>query len=125
MAIKTSYKKLFEVKCLHHYFLNVGTSHFEDIGPAEQIKRMSKYDINDFVEFVPTMETKRILKGYRMKALQTATGIFIVVPVSKSDPAKPAFPPVTGSLTFALFTKGFKFPNYSKFTIETSISFSR
>jgi hypothetical protein len=78
------YKKLFEVRILHEFYLSQPdeTSIF-NLSPEDRIQKLEKmlqrglYDIRKDLVLRPTPSCEKILKNHRMKFLQTATGFLI------------------------------------------------
>ena len=81
---KIIYKKLFEVRILHEFYLSQPdeTSIF-NLSTEDRIQKLEKmlqrglYDIRKDLVLRPTPFCEKILKNHRMKFLQTATGFFV------------------------------------------------
>lgn len=118
MSITTKYKKLFEVQILHHYFLNTGTTHFEDLSSDKKLAKLNQYNVDDFLEIVPTTNTIQSLKNDRLKLIQTATGIMVVTPTSTLVPNSPANSIGSGKFVFGIFLRSSTFQNFSNLPLE-------
>lgn len=63
MSFSIEYKTLFEVKLLHHYYLNKSDQTFDLMSKQDQDMLMNLYNISDFVEIAPSDSTASLLKG--------------------------------------------------------------
>jgi hypothetical protein len=86
--ITIGYKRLFEVRLLHHYWLDAGGidinyKDFTELPKAVQEKRLlSGYDVRRFLQIVPTATTEKNLQDLRCIFKSTALGFLIVAPNS-------------------------------------------
>lgn len=65
MSVTIAYEILFEVKILHHYFLNRAQVVFDRIPLAERAALMLSYDCREFVEIRPTPSCEQMLRSHR------------------------------------------------------------
>ncbi|GEM_PF-467972 len=101
--IITSYKRLFEVRIMHHYFLDDGAEDYcrpkNPIEPqadydAKLLKReknLRRYDIRKVLRIRPTPGTDVLLGRLRGVFRQTATGFFVAVPPTATVPGTARF----------------------------------
>lgn len=65
-VIISKYPVLFQVKVLHHYFLDVGNAMYDNLLPSEKIRILADYDVRTLLKIMPTPNTKRILDGHNL-----------------------------------------------------------
>jgi hypothetical protein len=79
--IINGYRPLFEVRLLHHYWLDEGATVFDLL--AEQAKkdtRLLQYDVRSFLAVTPTVTTLKALNSFRGVYKHTALGCLVAVP---------------------------------------------
>jgi hypothetical protein len=81
MSVSITYKKLAEVKILHHYYLDRGLSRFDGFDKEEQQKILSAFDISRFIRISPTRHCQSLLGGHKCLFRMTPSGFFIGVKV--------------------------------------------
>jgi hypothetical protein len=80
------YRTLFEVRLLHHYFLNKGSEVYDTIAKeTDKLKLLSKYDISEFLEIEPTETCKKLLKKHRCIFKRIPTGFLVGISCIKKD----------------------------------------
>jgi len=107
MSNSVIYRTLFEVKLLHHYFLNKGAEVYDTITKeTDKLKLFSNYDISEFLEIEPTHTCKKLLKQHRCIFKQTPSGFIIGIRSIKKDNGSytPLLKPV-GSCCFSFIVK--------------------
>ncbi len=77
MSITVTYNILFEVKILHHYFLNKGLDNFERMDESAKAEMMLKYDVREFFDIRPTAECQKNLDRHHCIFKATSTGIIV------------------------------------------------
>jgi hypothetical protein len=77
--LSTRYARLFEVRILHHYWLDDGATLFDALLPRVQQSRLLTFDVRKILELRPTTETIEILAG--LEAIWRATSLGMVVGV--------------------------------------------
>ncbi len=85
-------KRLFEIRLLHHYWLDEGAIVFDQI--ADQSKRdarLAAYDIRPFLSIRPTASSARGLSGLQCLFRETALGCVVLAPETASIPADTVF----------------------------------
>jgi len=116
--IINGYKRLFEVRLLHHYWLDEGATVFDRIPnsstPPNQFKRDNRllsYDLRSFLAVTPTVATAKALEGFRCVYKNTPLGCIAAVP----DGA--VIPPQT-SFDFVVTIQNSAFFNYTALTLR-------
>src|SRR6266542_856948 len=105
-------KQLFEVRVLHHYWLDEGSVVFDLNGDqAEKDVRLQRYDMRPFLALTPTPETAKALRG--LGGVYKATALGGVVVVSGG-----AVLPVDTTFEFVLTVQASTFLNYTALTLR-------
>jgi hypothetical protein len=89
--ITSLYRRLFEVRLLHHYWLDEGTTVFDQISNARKAARLFGYDVRAFLDLRPTAATENGLRAYRCVYRNTALGFIVGAPASAIIPADTVF----------------------------------
>lgn len=77
------YQRLFEIRLLHHYWLDEGATLFDLIGDlAKQEARLLTYDARPFLKIAPTGATATALDGFGGFFKETGVGCIVAVPSS-------------------------------------------
>jgi hypothetical protein len=107
----TGYRRLFEVRILHHYWLDEGVTLFD--GFAEDVRNLKllKYNISNILSVYPTPGTKNLLNTLKAVARQTGTGLVVAIP--EENPV-----PDNLILTFTLEIKDPAFFSYTAMTLQ-------
>jgi hypothetical protein len=80
-AVRNIYKRLFEIRVLHHYWLDEGTMVFDLIADQDKKdKRLLSYDRRSFMDVTPTAATAKALNGLGCVYKNTALGCVVAVP---------------------------------------------
>lgn len=108
--IATGYKRLFEVRILHHYWLDEGTTMFDSLPETERNKKLLNYKIDSLISINPTPHSTKALKGIGAIAKQTGLGLVVVVPADKIIPDDTLF-------VFTIEIKESSFYKYTAFTL--------
>jgi hypothetical protein len=124
MAIIIEYDTLFEIRILHHYFLNSGITHFEQMTESEKAASMLRYDSREIFDIYPTSETIRLLASCKAIFRHTATGLIAGIRSVKDEnqPDKKRASLVfddTDTFTFAVEVKDPGFRNYTALPLKT------
>ncbi|UWX56705.1 hypothetical protein NY406_05430 [Chlorobaculum sp. MV4-Y] len=75
-----AYRKLFEVRIVHHYWLDNGTTLFDRLSDEQQERYLLNYDVKAFLEIKPTAATERTMKTYQVIWRKTKTGFIVAAP---------------------------------------------
>jgi len=78
--IVNGYKRLFEVRMLHHYWLDDGSALFDTLPDSRKTKLLLTYDSRSFMTVRPTISTANKLKALRGIFINTAPGIVVAIP---------------------------------------------
>lgn len=81
--VRNGYRRLFEMRLLHHYWLDEGSTVFDLL--ADEVKknaRLLAYDTRPFLRTTPTAATARTLDGFGGLFKETALGCLVAVPDS-------------------------------------------
>lgn len=73
------YKPLFEVRLLHHYWLDQGELGFDSLSADTQTSRLLAYDVQSILSVVPTASTATLLAGLGCIFKPTASGFIVAV----------------------------------------------
>ncbi|MEM6723363.1 MAG: hypothetical protein AAF598_04950 [Bacteroidota bacterium] len=119
MATRITYKRLFECRIWHHYHLDLGQSVFGAGDAASQEARVQSYQVADFLDIVPSIETKRLLAGHRMRMIHYPLGFFVGMEADPSDTDRPFMElDEQATLRFYLRIKDPLFQNYSNLPLS-------
>jgi hypothetical protein len=108
--IAIGYQRLFEVRLLHHYWLDEGATMFDALPDETKEKRLLKYDKRLFLSVIATAATDRMLKGLRGVLKDTALGFVVAVPKVTLIPDDAVF-------EFVLTVQHTDFFNYTALTL--------
>lgn len=76
----TSYNRLFEVRLLHHYWLDDGAMVFDQLPPGEQNDRLLTYDVRPILGVTPTASTEALLANLGCIFKPTGAGFIAGAP---------------------------------------------
>lgn len=109
--VRIGYKRLFEVRLLHHYWLDEGSTVFDLIpDQAKKDGRLLTYDVRPILSITPTTATEKKLKGLGCVYKTTALGCV----VAASDQV--LIPPDT-IFEFVLKVQNATFSNYTALSL--------
>ena len=109
--ILTGYKRLFEVRLLHHYWLDEGQTLFDALSDEKKEKRLLQYDVRSFLSVVPAAATQKALQGLQGVFRNTALGFVVAVPQERVIPDEAVF-------AFVLTVRHPGFFNYTALTLS-------
>ena len=82
MAFQTTYKKLVTVRVLHSFYLDgKDETSFYERPVLEQEEALSRYNIMEDIDFVPTEQTLKLMSAYTLKWHVFEQGFFIGIQV--------------------------------------------
>ena len=118
MSISITYGILFEVRILHHFFLNRGKDMYDSMSDAEKADMMLKYDAREIFEVVPTGDCSKILHAHNCIFRFTSQGIIIGLRAEADDQEPPKFKPFKSldddlKFTFLIKLRDMDFMNYT------------
>jgi hypothetical protein len=119
MSFSVKYIELFRVKILHHYFLDKGSQKFNSMTEAEQSKQLNKYNFQEFIKVVPTIQTKQELDGHHITFSPTGSGFSVWTEVDTTDEKEPVISLSDDlSFTFLLKINDHAFLNYTDLKLD-------
>lgn len=108
---RSAYQPLFEVRLLHHYWLDEGATLFDRIADtAQKNQRLLAYDRRRFLSVVPTDPTAERLQGFHCLYQDTALGFIVAMPDNRTIAADTVF-------EFAVSVADPHFANYTAMTL--------
>lgn len=118
MSISITYNILFEVKIIHHYFLNKGEKVYDTMTDAEKANIMMKYDAREIFEIVPTEDCNKILNACNCIFKATSSGIIVGLRAESDGLEPPKFKPFKSladdlMFTFLVKLRDMDFMNYT------------
>ena len=110
--MESGYQRLFEVRLLHHYWLDEGATVFDLItDQAKKDARLLRYNRRPFLGVKPTPKTEKELSSFRCLFRETALGFVVVVPNTAIVPADTVF-----NFTITVWDR--QFYNYTSLTLR-------
>ncbi|MVM33502.1 hypothetical protein GO755_25925 [Spirosoma sp. HMF4905] len=85
--VQNGYRRLFELRLFHHYWLDQGSILFDLLTKQQQEDRLLTYDLRQFLAIAPTSPTEKLLKKLGAIYKNTALGCVVVVPAGTVVPA--------------------------------------
>lgn len=76
----TSYNRLFEVRLLHHYWLDDGATVFDKLPVDQQNERLLTYDVRPILDVAPTASTQALLGNLRCVFKPAGLGFIVGAP---------------------------------------------
>jgi hypothetical protein len=108
--ISTGYNRLFEVRILHHYWLDEGAVVFDSLDETTQNKKLLNYNISGFIVIKPTPRSTDLMRNFRAVAKQTGIGLVVAVPSDMIIPDDSVF-------TFTVEITDHAFSSYTALTL--------
>lgn len=91
-TVTTSYRRLFLIRLLHHYWLDQGTTLLDLISPQKKRdERLLSYDVRPVLSLQPTASTAETLRGLGCVYRNTASGCVVGAPESAVIPTDAVF----------------------------------
>lgn len=84
--IVTGYRRLFEVRVLHHYWLDEGLTVFDNLPDQTRTNRLFTYDVRSLLTVAPTSSTTNRLNGLGCVFKPTPLGWIVAVPAARPVP---------------------------------------
>ncbi len=110
--IKNGYKRLFEIRIFHHYWLDDKATVFDLTTTQEQWdRRLLSYDMRRFLSVSPTASTSKSLKGLGCMYKNTAVGCVVAIPQDSVVPVETKF-------EFIVVVNDPAFYNYTALTLR-------
>lgn len=110
-TVTTSYRRLFQIRLLHHYWLDQGATLFDLISPQKKRdERLLAYDVRPVLSLEPTEPTRESLRGMGCVYRNTPSGCMVGAPESAVIPGESVF-------EFVLAVLDPAFHNYTALTL--------
>lgn len=77
MGFTLSYRTLFEVRLLHHFFLDKAGDLFDNMDLAGKSRALKGYDVREFISIEPTAACAKVLRKYRFIYKNTPFGLIV------------------------------------------------
>ena len=111
-SVRKKYNQLFEVRLLHHYWLDDGNTCFDLIAAKEKKEKyLGMYDVHSFLEIAPTAATAKMLNSLSCLYRNTALGFMVTVKDGTAIPADAVF-------DFVVTVQNPAFFNYTALTLR-------
>jgi hypothetical protein len=110
--MSSRYRRLFDVRLLHHFWLDEGSVVFDQI--ADQAKREARlltYDVRSFLTSRPTAATESSLRGFGCLFRETTVGFVVAAQESAIIPPSTTF-------EFVITVKDRRFFDYTSLTMR-------
>lgn len=88
---RTAYTRLFEVRVLHHYWLDDGDRHLDQLDAADRERRLLEYDVRGVLRLQPGAATAELIRGVRGVFRTTGLGFLVAVPADAVVPLDAVF----------------------------------
>jgi hypothetical protein len=108
--ISSGYNRLFEVRILHHYWLDEGAVVFDSLDETTRNKKLLNYNISGFIALKPTPRTTDLMRNFRAVAKQTGIGLVVALPSDMIIPDDSVF-------TFTIEITDHTFSSYTALTL--------
>lgn len=127
MSFINTYKQLLNFNLYHHYFLDDGSTPFDDnnLLKADQLK---KYDLFDFISISPSKRTQGLLNGQKIRQRLHSSGFSLYVKAEETAPNSGDYRPFVAleqntTLDFLIYVKDPLFENYSTVSASPPLPF--
>lgn len=90
-TVRVGYTRLFEVRVLHHYWLDDGATVFDALPADVQLARLFAYDIRQVVQIAPDAATSAAISGLGGVFRRTGIGCVVAVPDTTIVPSATEF----------------------------------
>lgn len=121
MSWKLKYETLFELKILHHFYLDNGKELYDNLSDMEKFRIQNKYRIQDFLSIAPVAQTMKFLSGNQILCKATDQGLITGVVRHKNEAGetKPLFAPNDPLvLSFRISIRDGLFNNYTSLPLK-------
>jgi hypothetical protein len=108
--LRKSYGRLFEIRLLHHYWLDEEAVVFDALSSEKKNQRLAAYDRRPFLSIQPASSTIQRLEQLECLYRDTALGCVVFIPREYPVPADAVF-------DFAVTVREETFFNYTAFTL--------
>ena len=111
--ITNSYMRLFEIRLLHHFWLDDGSTTFDSLSTLTQNQRLLTYDVRPLIELIPSQTTSAIINGLHGVFKATSLGALVAVPEGTRVPDDTVF-------EFIAVVNNTAFPNYTSLSLQSN-----
>lgn len=121
MAFSITYKSLFKVNILHHFFLNKGLEEYNSMSEAIKNKQLNSYNFNSFFTVFPSIKTRQQINGHSLVFKNLNSGFTVWSKVTGENNNVP-FISFDDDLTFTFLIqlKDSTFYNYTNLKLENA-----
>ena len=109
MSSTINYKQLFSVNVLHQYFLNEAKDTYDD---KKKPDAFTDYDSKNFVQIVPSVKAKKVLKNHKILLKQVNNGVTALVSADSAT-NKPSFDVTGQSIDLLVYITDTHFNKYT------------
>lgn len=110
--VESGFQRLFEIRLLHHYWLDEGATVFDAIASqSKRDDRLLSYDVRPILTVTPTATTATLLNGLRCVYKNSSLGLIAALP-------KGATVPTDTTLQFFVTVQDPGFYNYTSLTLR-------
>ncbi|WP_209328744.1 hypothetical protein [Lunatimonas salinarum] len=110
-----AYQTLFSIRIFHRFFLNLGTSRFEELDEFTRQKQLDLYDWRDLISWMPLGETGRVLRGHQIVLKSTNTHLKAIIRQNPTEMQVPFIPLAQETFfVFGMFYKDSFFEHYTE-----------
>lgn len=121
MSFSITYKPFFSLNLHHLFFLNKGVDEFLEMNEDDKEKQLDAYDVADFFELLPTLETHQKLRGHHLIFKKTSGGFSVFVKIRDDNDKAPFISCDDNlSLTFSVKLGASFFYNYTNLKLENA-----
>lgn len=110
-TVRVAYTRLFEVRVLHHFWLDEGDTRFDALPAAERLERLLTYDVRQIVEIAPDAATSRVIAGLGGVFRATGLGCLVAAPET-------ALVPLDAEFVFHVTTRDPEYAGYTALTLR-------
>lgn len=127
MSLTITYNILFEVKIIHHYFLNKGGVVFDKMTEEERADIMLKYDAREYFDIIPSEECRKVLNAHQCIFRATSQGLIVGLRAESDQHDPPGFKPFISmaedlKFTFLIQLRDYEFMNYTALPLSGNTS---
>jgi hypothetical protein len=123
MGFHITYKNLFEIKLLHHFFLNKGEEGWDSMTQDERDTLEAKYNIRNILEIKPTEACAGSLRSHYCIFKNTPSGFIVGIKAQPDEIQPEVFNPFSTpdhdlTFRFTIKLKDYNFLNYTALSLR-------
>lgn len=119
------YRKLFQVEVLLHHLLDEGVVLFDDLSDAAKLRKLGRYQISQWMEFVPGDATAAAMAGLGWVFKPTSTGFLVVASADPETNSPMTLPAPDLKLDFEMVLHKAGFSEFSAFPLPGKLEGKR